>query len=186
MPGRLTYLLGNEIMKRINHFAIKREISVFLVTTVILSLVYFFFLRDRDKSVNGKALNDSVDKQGLSAYHKREVNYTIKKHSRKIQDCYNEFLDSKPKITEGKIHFDWQIQPEGNVETPEVITSDFQSKEFENCIQAEISSWKFPPPPTSNRNTYAEFTFAFRKQENLPKASDFAPQIINTPNGKKD
>ncbi|WP_244594344.1 AgmX/PglI C-terminal domain-containing protein [Leptospira ryugenii] len=132
---------------------------------------------------SGKSKSESVDKQILSDYNKREVNNTIKKHSRKIQHCYNEFLDTKPKITEGKIHVDWQIQPEGFVETPEIITSNFQSADFENCIKREISSWKFPPTPNRDRNTYAEFTFVFRKQENLSSKPDNAPQLRGTPIG---
>ncbi len=178
------YFLGSESMERLKHFLFKREITVVLITTTFLSLGYFLFLRETGDSSNRMAGKESLDNQGLSGYQKREVNNTIKKHRQKIQDCYNQFLVSKPKISDGKIHLDWQIQPGGNVESPEVITSDFQSKIFEDCLKREISEWKFPPPPTLNRNTYAEFTFVFRKQENLPTDSGFAPQIINTPKGK--
>jgi hypothetical protein len=165
-------------------FPFQKEVTITLITTICLSLIYFLFLRKPSEAQFIPPPNVGTDKQGISPYHKREVNNTIKKHMRNVQSCYNIHLETKPQVAEGKIHFDWQIEPDGDVDKAELIASDFLAPVLEACIKKEISSWEFPPPPDQSRNTYAEFTFVFKKQENLPKAEDLAPQIINTPNGK--
>lgn len=147
----------------------QKEIILVAMTTLVLSIMYFLFLRP---NANGNSFTQTpveVDKRGLSPYHKREVNFTITKHKRKIQICYNLYLESKPKIEEGKIQFDWQIEPDGDVTKVELIQSDFSSELLISCIQNEIKSWEFPPPPDRSRNTYAEYTFFFKKEVNVPK-----------------
>ncbi|TGL21525.1 TonB-dependent receptor [Leptospira levettii] len=147
----------------------QKEILLVTITTLILSIVYFLFLRPNGNGNQFKQPSMEVDKKGLSPYHKREVNFTITKHKRKIQICYNLYLETKPKIEEGKIQFDWQIEPDGVPIKVELIQSDFASDSLINCIQKEISSWEFPPPPERSQNTYAEYTFFFKKDVNLPK-----------------
>ncbi len=165
-------------------FPYQKELTIAGATALVLVLVYLLVLKKPDDSSYLPPPDLGVDKKGLSPYHKREVNNTIRKHMRKVQDCYNAHLETKPTVTEGKVQFDWQIQPDGDVEKAELVNSDFNSPLLEACIQKEISSWEFPPPPDQRKNTYSEFTFVFRKQENLRKPEDLAPQIINTPNKK--
>ncbi|MCG6142592.1 AgmX/PglI C-terminal domain-containing protein [Leptospira mtsangambouensis] len=147
----------------------QKEIILVTLTTLILSIVYFFFLRPNGNGNQFTKTSMEVDKKGLSPYHKREVNFTITKHKRKIQICYNLYLETKPKIEEGKIQFDWQIDLDGIPTKVELIQSDLPSDSLINCIQKEISSWEFPPPPERSHNTYAEYTFFFKKEVNLPK-----------------
>lgn len=147
----------------------QKEIILVAMTTLVLSIMYFLFLRPISNGNEYAQTSNEVDKRGLSPYHKREVNLTITKHKRKIQICYNLYLDTKPKIEEGKIQFDWQIEPDGVPTKVELIQSDFTSDLLISCIQKEISSWEFPPPPDRTRNTYAEYTFLFKKEGNLPK-----------------
>ncbi|HMV45141.1 MAG TPA: AgmX/PglI C-terminal domain-containing protein [Leptospiraceae bacterium] len=154
--------------------------KIFIVASVLIVFVFGYFLFERSKKETIAPLQIETDKKGLSHYHKREVNNTIKKHMGSIQSCYNQMLEKNPKVTEGKIQFDWQIKPDGDVVKAEKIQSDFDSTDLEDCIKKEISSWSFPPPPEQNRNTYSEFTFHFVKKENLEKQKDNAPKMINT------
>ncbi|TGM81393.1 TonB-dependent receptor [Leptospira mtsangambouensis] len=147
----------------------QKEILLVTMTTLILSIVYFLFLRPNGNGNQFTKTSMEVDQKGLSAYHKREVNFTITKHKRNIQICYNLYLETNPKIEEGKIQFDWQIEPDGVPIKVELIQSDFTSDLLIHCIQKEISSWEFPPPPERSHNTYAEYTFFFKKEVNLPK-----------------
>ncbi|TGL23253.1 TonB-dependent receptor [Leptospira bourretii] len=147
----------------------QKEILLITGTTLVLSFVYLLFLRPISNGNQFTQTSMEVDKKGLSPYHKREVNFTITKHKRKIQICYNIYLETKPKIEEGKIHFDWQIDPDGIPTKVELIQSDFTSDSLIGCIQKEISSWEFPPPPERSHNTYTEYTFFFKKEVNLPK-----------------
>jgi|JI10StandDraft_1071094.scaffolds.fasta_scaffold11911_5 hypothetical protein len=157
----------------------QKKLTLIFGTFILISIVYFLTKNKNDQSIS--PLQIDTDKKGLSHYHKREVNNTIRKHMSSIQNCYNQFLEKNPKVSEGKIQFDWQIEPDGDVVKVEKIFSEFDSIEIEKCIQKEISSWSFPPPPEQNRNTYSEFTFHFRKQENLPKQEDLAPKMFNLP-----
>ncbi|XDD55334.1 AgmX/PglI C-terminal domain-containing protein [Leptospira sp. WS4.C2] len=147
----------------------QKEIFLVSMTTIVLSFVYLIFLRPISNGNEYAQTPVEVDKKGLSPYHKREVNFTITKHKCKIQICYNLYLETNPKIEEGKIQFDWQIEPDGVPTKVELIQSDFKSELLISCIQKEISSWEFPPPPDRTRNTYAEYTFLFKKEGNLPK-----------------
>ncbi|TGM58258.1 AgmX/PglI C-terminal domain-containing protein [Leptospira vanthielii] len=147
----------------------QKEIFLVSMTTIVLSFVYLIFLRPISNGNEYAQISNEVDKRGLSPYHKREVNLTITKHKRQIQICYNLYLETKPKIEEGKAQFDWQIEPDGDATKVELIQSDFSSELLLNCIQKEISSWEFPPPPDRSRNTYAEYTFLFKKEVNVPK-----------------
>jgi hypothetical protein len=152
--------------------------KLILIAIVTALLIFFYFQFSKNKQ-EIPPLQIDTDKKGLSHYHKREVNNTIKKHLNEIQACYNSLLEKNPRITEGKIHFDWQIEPDGDVVKAEKIHSDFDSIDLELCIKKEISSWTFPPPHEQNRNTYAEFTFHFVKKENISKIKENAPKMIN-------
>lgn len=153
--------------------------KIILIGIIVMVAIFSYFIYSKNKQ-EIPPLQIETDRKGLSHYHKREVNNTIKKHMSSIQSCYNSLLEKNPKVSEGKIQFDWQIEPDGDVVKAEKIESDFDSIDLELCIKKEISSWTFPPPPDQNRNTYAEFTFHFIKKENLPKEIDNAPKMINT------
>ncbi|MBM9547433.1 hypothetical protein JWG40_10430 [Leptospira sp. 201903074] len=66
----------------------------------MLSIVYPPILRSISDGNQSAQTSNEVDKRGLSPYHKREVNITITKYKRKIQICYNLYLDTKPKLKE--------------------------------------------------------------------------------------
>lgn len=163
-------------------FPYRKELLLILGTSGFLFILYFLFGKPQSTPLPPPDLG--LDKKGLSFYHKREVNNTIRKHMHKIQACYNQYLETKPSLEEGKIQMDWQIAPDGEVDKVGKVVSEFSSQTLERCLEKEISSWEFPPPPEQNRNTYAEFTFHFRKEENRPNPEDLAPKIINTPKQK--
>ncbi|MGE8723011.1 AgmX/PglI C-terminal domain-containing protein [Leptospira terpstrae] len=146
----------------------QKEILLVTITTFVVSIVYLLFLSPFSNVNQMTQKRLEADNKGLSTYHKREVNFTITKHKRKIQICYNLYLESKHKIEEGKIQFDWQIEPDGVPSKVELILSDFNSDFLISCIQNEIKSWEFPPPPDVPHNTYAEYTFFFKKHVNVP------------------
>lgn len=124
-----------------------------------------------------------LDEKGFSHYHNKEVKNTITKNTSKISECYNQYLETKPAIEVGSVHFDWQIQSNGEPTKVELVSSPFQSDTFHGCIQKEISSWEFPPPPRIGRNTYADYTFHLRNKPFDPK--EFQPEMVNVPKKKK-
>ncbi|TGM63193.1 TonB-dependent receptor [Leptospira meyeri] len=152
-----------------NAIPFQKEILLVTVTTLLWTVVYLLFLRPGSQNASGYRTSNQVDARGLTSYHKREINLTITKHKIKIQHCYQQYLESKPRIEEGKIQFDWQIEPDGDPTKVELIHSDFSSNKLNECIQNEIVSWEFPPPPERSHNTYVEYTFHFKKEETFSK-----------------
>ncbi|MCZ8240152.1 MAG: AgmX/PglI C-terminal domain-containing protein [Leptospiraceae bacterium] len=120
-----------------------------------------------------------LDEKGFSPYHNKEVKNTITKNTSKISNCYNEYLKSKPSIEMGRVHLDWQIESNGKPTSVELVSSSFASDSLHECIQKEISSWEFPPPPRIGRNTYADYTFNLRNKPFDPK--EVQPEMVNVP-----
>ncbi|MCW7494622.1 AgmX/PglI C-terminal domain-containing protein [Leptospira sp. 2 VSF19] len=147
----------------------QKEILLVTVTTLLWTVMYLLFLRPISENGSSSRTPSQIDTRGLTPYHKREVNLTIAKHKIKIQHCYKQYLESKPQQEEGKIQFDWQIEPDGDPTKVELIHSDFSSNNLTGCIQNEIGSWEFPPPPERSHNTYVEYTFHFKKEETFSK-----------------
>ena len=99
-----------------------------------------------------------------SPYHAREVRNTITKRQNLLQTCYLNFLKTKPEKTDGTLHLDWMIKPNGHVKDVEVISSELDNKLLSKCLTSEIAKWKFPPPPTE-KPTYVDHEFHFKKTE---------------------
>ncbi len=83
-----------------------------------------------------------------SPYHAKEVRNTITKRQKILQTCYLNFLKTKSEKTDGTLHLDWMIKPDGHVKDVEVISSELDNKLLSKCLTSEISKWKFPPSPT--------------------------------------
>ena len=59
---------------------------------------------------------------------------------------------------------DLQIDSSGKVFGAGVVRDDFLSKDFQSCLQKNISRIAFPIPPSRN-SVYVEHTFLFRKED---------------------
>ncbi|EPG73958.1 hypothetical protein LEP1GSC058_3041 [Leptospira fainei serovar Hurstbridge str. BUT 6] len=103
----------------------------------------------------GKSMN------GNDPYLKNEVKNTILKNSGKIQECYNEYLETRPRATTGITQVDWRIDIYGNVLIPEIVRSNFTEEKFKTCLTEKISLWIFPPPSVEK---YVSHKFSFEKR----------------------
>ena len=74
-------------------------------------------------------------------------------------------IERSPDIQEsGKVLIDWQIDSSGKVFGAGVVRDDFINKDFQRCLQTNISRIAFPIPPSRN-SVYVEHTFLFRKED---------------------
>ena len=64
----------------------------------------------------------------------------------------------------GRVLVDWQIDSGGKVFDGGVIRDEFLNKEFQSCLETNISRIIFPIPPSRNP-VYVEHTFLFRKED---------------------
>ncbi len=112
-----------------------------------------------------KAKHQGASKEEKESYLKGSVKNTIVKHSGSIQECFLSMIERSPDIQEsGKVLIDWQIDSSGKVFGAGVVRDDFLNKDFQNCLQTNISRIAFPIPPSRN-SAYVEHTFLFKKEE---------------------
>ena len=109
--------------------------------------------------------HQGASKEEKESYLKGPVKNTIVKHSGSIQECFLSMIERSPDIQEsGKVLLDWQIDSSGKVFGAGVVRDDFLSKDFQGCLQTNISRIAFPIPPSRN-SIYVEHTFLFRKED---------------------
>jgi hypothetical protein len=105
-------------------------------------------------------------REGQEAYLNGAVKNTIVKHAKSIQGCYLSLIEYTLELPErGKVLVDWQIDSKGKVFEAGVVRDEFLNKEFQSCLETNISRIVFPIPPSRN-SVYVEHTFLFRKEEN--------------------
>ncbi|MFM8314253.1 MAG: AgmX/PglI C-terminal domain-containing protein, partial [Deltaproteobacteria bacterium] len=137
--------------------------------TVIITATAVSFLRAPKTSGVHPALvpvnvsNNKEKPEFKSPYEQNQVRNTILKNNKTIQECYLKHLDQKEAKTSGKVQVDWQIAPNGEVLTPQVVTSTMNSKNLEDCVLSKVKTFSFPPPP-SDKPVYTTFTYLFRKE----------------------
>ena len=109
--------------------------------------------------------HQGASKEEKETYLKGPVKNTIVKHSGSIQECFLSMIERSPDIQEsGKVLLDWQIDSSGKVFGAGVVRDDFLSKDFQSCLQTNISRIAFPIPPSTN-SVFVEHTFLFRKED---------------------
>jgi hypothetical protein len=81
-----------------------------------------------------------------------------------INRCYRDYLKSEPKTKEGTLKVDWQIETNGSVITPEIVTGTIRDLNLERCITESISKWKFPEPENKKYISH-DFKFKFLEKK---------------------
>ena len=143
-----------------------------LTFIILLAVLYLGYELIETRSENQVLLQQLLQsrQQGASkeekeSYLKGPVKNTIVKHAGSIQKCFLSMIERSPDIQEsGKVLIDWQIDSSGKVFGAGVVRDDFLNKDFQSCLQTNISRIAFPIPPSRNP-VYVEHTFLFRKEE---------------------
>ena len=143
-----------------------------LTLIILLAVLYLGYelieTRSENKILLEQLLQDKhqgASKDEKESYLKGPVKNTIVKHSGSIQECFLSMIESSPDIQEsGKVLIDWQIDSSGKVFGAGVVRDDFLSKDFQSCLQTNISRIAFPIPPSRN-SVYVEHTFLFKKED---------------------
>jgi len=117
---------------------------------------------DRAAARRDRGANDGRREE--DPYIANQVKNTIIKQYPDIQQCYNKFLEDKPEKTDGRVTIDWQIELDGEVSNPELVTSDFANEVLTSCLIEKIKDFKFPPPPYGTPE-YVAHKFMFKKQD---------------------
>ena len=143
-----------------------------LTFIILLAVLYLGYELIETRSENQvllqqllKSRQQGASKEEKESYLKGPVKNTIVKHAGSIQKCFLSMIERSPDIPEsGKVLIDWQIDSSGKVFGAGVVRDDFLNKDFQSCLQTNISRIAFPIPPSRN-STYVEHTFLFRKED---------------------
>ena len=140
----------------------------FIILLAVLYLGYELIETRKENQVLIQQLLQSkrqgASKEEKESYLKGPVKNTIVKHAGSIQECFLSMIERSPDIQEsGKVLIDWQIDSSGKVFGAGVVRDDFLNKDFQSCLQTNISMIAFPIPPSRN-SAYVEHTFLFRKE----------------------
>ena len=95
-------------------------------------------------------------------YKEIAVRNTLRKKERSIQQCYNQYLKTTPKKTDGFVEIDWIIQEDGTVKKTELISSDLHAPSLSQCIVNIIAAMEFPQPPLGGP-FYMTYKYNFKK-----------------------
>ena len=143
-----------------------------LTLIILLTVLYLGYELIETRSENQvlvqkllQAKHQGASKEEKESYLKGPVKNTIVKHAGLIQECFLSMIERSPDIQEsGKVLIDWQIDSSGKVFGAGVVRDDFLNKDFQSCLQTNISRIAFPIPPSRNP-VYVEHTFLFKNEE---------------------
>ena len=149
-------------------------LALFLCVFLIVAMIYLGYELTETRKENQELVQQLLQVrqqgggsgEGQESYLKGAVKNTIVKQSQSIQSCFLKLIESNPDIPEsGKVLVDWQIDSKGKVFEAGVVRDEVLNKEFQSCLETNISRIVFPIPPSRN-SVYVEHTFVFRKEEN--------------------
>lgn len=106
------------------------------------------------------------DRKAEDPYLAGPVKNAILKAAPSLQQCYLDLLKTKPKVTAGKLHLDWQIDQEGKVLEAGVVQNQLESPAFGDCVVQKLNGIHFPPPPFG-QNKYVEHSLFFKDEAAL-------------------
>ena len=145
---------------------------VLLILIMLSALIYLGYELTESRKENQvfiqqllKSENNGGTGEGQESFLKGAVKNTIVKNAQSIQSCFLKLIESTPDIPEsGRVLVDWQIDSKGKVFEAGVVRDEFLNKEFQSCLETNISRIVFPIPPSRN-SVYVEHTFLFRKED---------------------
>ena len=145
---------------------------VLLILIMLSALIYLGYELTETRKENQvliqqllKSENNVGNGEGQKSFLKGAVKNTIVKNAQSIQSCFLKLIESNPDIPEsGKVLVDWQIDSKGKVFEAGVVRDEFLNKEFQSCLETNISRIVFPIPPSRN-SVYVEHSFIFRKED---------------------
>lgn len=135
-------------------------------------LLVFLLLRieslDRKIDDSTKPLLNSRGKV-IYPYQEREVKNTVVKYRQKMQDCFEQYMKTKPQKTAGLMHVEWNVSRDGSVHGVDIIASDFSDETFQKCVTSSIENWRFPKP---GKEEYVEHRFRFQDPASFARSKE--------------
>lgn len=90
---------------------------------------------------------------------REEIARVVHQHSRAVSVCYEEAIDARPGAM-GKVVADFDITPDGLVQSAKLTDVDPTLEAIRPCLVGEISKWRFAPS-TARDVTNVRYPFMF-------------------------
>lgn len=139
---------------------VKHQVATFFLLVFLLGSWGWFYV-SQPTSISKSELTGIAQSQ--NSYKSQAIKNTLRKHVIELQKPWLDYLATNPKITQGCVEVDWQIDERGNVEDASVIFSDFPEDELGKSIVKTLGAIRFPSPPFEQR-IYVTHLFKFEKE----------------------
>lgn len=113
----------------------------------------------RSGSVKASIATGKVKSSGSSSRSVQDITQVIEEHSRAINACY-ETEKAKDPTLKGSITVGFQIQPDGRVVGPRIVSSTMKNTNLERCIINKVRLWQFSAV-TDNKPQTLEVPYNF-------------------------
>lgn len=80
-----------------------------------------------------------------------------------LEDCYENFLRTKPEVSEGSITINWLIDAQGSVLSTELAKSEIENASLTECVLEKLKGLSFAPPP-EHRQTVLAYKLRFKRK----------------------
>ncbi len=82
--------------------------------------------------------------------------------SNEVENCYNQYLASRPTKIEGQVTVQWLVQQSGEVSAPEISQSELQNAPLHQCLLAQMESVKLSEMAKLGSSEESDFYFAHK------------------------
>ena len=103
------------------------------------------------------------DAKLAQSYKEKVVVRKIYDNAKDIQSCYLDYLEKKPKVTEGAMDILLKIEEDGSIDSVKITQDSFQDNVFEGCIANKLKGHFLSPPPLGI-NRFISHTLAFKSE----------------------
>lgn len=133
-------------------------VSMALIAILVLQVI---LIVGRKSVAPALAQQVAVDDRGRPVYPYilREVQNTVSKNAKALQECYLGYLARSPGVREGRLTYDWFVGVDGRAERVEFIAGSFGDDRFRSDVKVTVERMEFPPPTSP---TYVDYTFSFK------------------------
>ncbi|MBN2160396.1 MAG: energy transducer TonB [Spirochaetes bacterium] len=144
--------------------AIKKHYPVIVLAVAVAVLGGALVVTQHRLSQLAGLMEDSrrVGEKGQEDPYDRAVKNQILKIYPSIKRLYQAYTAKNPAVREGNVKLDWSVDTDGDPERVEVVTSDFNDRDFESGIVKAVQGITFPEPPVKR---YVTHTFRFKDAE---------------------
>jgi hypothetical protein len=94
----------------------------------------------------------------MSDIDKEAIHRVVVRHRHEVRACYQQAL-ARSQTLAGKVVFEFEILPDGRVGDHHVKGSGLKDPEMEECLDAVLAAWRFPPHAGSAAKVSYPFVF---------------------------